>query len=133
MTQGNNRISGRSPGEDPVLKVWQRPQSDHEHLQVKLFEQKCMLCDALQLPIYALLLSVFLFFKEGACKGRGWIWRNGEMSGIGVHGVKLTRIKKKRERRRKREETERQAQRYMLAIQPLGGQNQRKPVWLHTQ
>jgi hypothetical protein len=21
----------------------------------------------------------------------------------------------------------------MLAIQPLGGQNQRKPVWLHTQ
>jgi hypothetical protein len=34
----------------------------------------------------------FLFsFERGGCKGRGWIQWDWEMSGVGVHDVKLTK------------------------------------------
>ena len=46
MTQSNNRISKRSPSEDPVLTTIQC----NEYLQVKTCGQKGTLCDTLQLP-----------------------------------------------------------------------------------
>jgi hypothetical protein len=59
MTQGNNRISKRSPGEDPVViaeakGLKQTNDSHSEHLQVKQTH-----CDALQLPQPD---AVFFFF-----------------------------------------------------------------------
>lgn len=36
--------------------------------------------------------EIFLFpFGRGGCKGGQWIWKDREMSGIGVHDVKFTR------------------------------------------
>ncbi|KAL6033887.1 hypothetical protein STEG23_019606 [Scotinomys teguina] len=49
-TQGNNRISKRSPREDPGLMVYQKPEAlnlNSEHLQVKMFRLKCLQCDPL--------------------------------------------------------------------------------------
>jgi hypothetical protein len=46
-----------------------------------------------------------LFLGEG-CKGRGYIWRDEEMSGIGMYDVNLTNNKKniKIKKRRKKQE-----------------------------
>jgi hypothetical protein len=43
-------------------------------------------CGTLQLPQW-----YFYFFWWGGCKSGGQIQRDGEMSGIGVHNVKLTK------------------------------------------
>ena len=37
-------------------------------------------------------LSVTVFFLEEGCKGRGQMWRNGQMSWIGVTDVKFRKI-----------------------------------------
>lgn len=49
--------------------------------------------------IISLFLSFFVyksFVGVGVtgCKGRGGIWRDGEMSGIGIHDVKFTKNQK---------------------------------------
>lgn len=53
------------------------------------------LCDTLQLPhgdfFFGLIL--FCFLLEGRCSSRGWIWRDREIIGIGVHDVKFTKKK----------------------------------------
>jgi hypothetical protein len=35
--------------------------------------------------------SLFVFFWWGGCKGKGWIWTNWKMGGIGVHDVKFAK------------------------------------------
>ena len=55
MTQGNGRITGRSPGKDPILMVSQKPELlnqtpmtyCNEHLQVEMCGQRDILWDTL--------------------------------------------------------------------------------------
>lgn len=36
-------------------------------------------------------LFVHLFSLGGGCKGRGSIWRDSEVSGVGIRGVRFTK------------------------------------------
>jgi hypothetical protein len=50
MTYGNSGMLKRGPREDQVSVVWQKPEAltqTNEHLQVKLYGQKGVLCDTL--------------------------------------------------------------------------------------
>ena len=52
--------------------------------------------DTLQLSVaryFCCCYFVFLFFSggDGGCEGRGQIWRDGEMSGIGVYDVRISK------------------------------------------
>ena len=52
ITQGNNRITSRSPGEDPILMMSQKPEmlnqtKYNEHLQVNMCGQRSILWDTL--------------------------------------------------------------------------------------
>lgn len=46
------------------------------------------------MEIYFFGLILFCFLLEGRCSSRGWIWRDREIIGIGVHDVKFTKKKK---------------------------------------
>jgi hypothetical protein len=41
--------------------------------------------------IYLFIYLYFLFSYVGdvCCKGKGWIWREEDMSGIGIHDMKV--------------------------------------------
>ena len=72
-------------------RPWTRPMTHcNEHLQVKLFGQKCTLWGTL--TQYSFYGQIFLFVVCFPLWGRlqGQIWRGREMSGIGVHDVKFT-------------------------------------------
>lgn len=62
-------------------------------------------CVTLQLPQQDFS---FLFFQgQGSCKGRGWMGRNKEMSGIQMRDVKTTKnlekVKFKKKKKKKKE------------------------------
>lgn len=67
----------------------------NKHLKAKICKQKGTLCDKLQFPqsdICFVLISFFLFsFVRTDCMGRGLIQRDGEMSRVEVHNVKVTK------------------------------------------
>jgi hypothetical protein len=79
----------------------QRPQTRpvthcKEHLQVKSYGQNGVLFDTLQLPQRDVLFCSFFYLFSlpgGDCKGRGQVWRDGVMRGIGEHDVKFTKKK----------------------------------------
>lgn len=49
----------------------------NEHLQVKLSEQKVILCDALQAPKQLnVLFLLFIFLGEGGYNGGGQTWED---------------------------------------------------------
>ena len=69
----------------------------NEHSQIKMCGQKgilCTHCDTLQLPKQERYFC-FVFFCGGDCKSGEWVCRDGEMSGIEVHDVKLTKNQQK--------------------------------------
>lgn len=85
----------------------------NEHLQVKLFGQKdrrvthydhdatqaprrdvfgyCLFFNFLFSFLFFLIILSFCFLCGGGCKGGGQIWRDGEVSGIGMHNTKFTK------------------------------------------
>lgn len=82
-TQSNNKISKRSPSEGPIIfsvaeaKILE---PDHEHLQVKMYGLKSVLCDSqdhatasMQRLCFVLFFVVVLLlnFVLGGCKSRG--------------------------------------------------------------
>lgn len=94
-------LAKRSSGENLELIVRQKPEASKEtndSWQWKFVRKavwaKGTLCDTLSLPrwdVYSLFyICLFIvFFFGGGCKGRGWVWRDREMSGIGMRDVKF--------------------------------------------
>jgi hypothetical protein len=82
MTQGNDGVTGRSPDEDPLLMVSQKPEilnQTHysEHLQIKMYGQRHILWDTLWHGTVS-TMRCFLCFFGGCmffilCKGEGQI------------------------------------------------------------
>ena len=75
MTQGNNRITGRSPSEDPILMVSQMPETPNqinahcnEHLQVNMCGQRDILNRTLRYYLcFFCLFEVCLVFFVYCC------------------------------------------------------------------
>jgi hypothetical protein len=91
MTQDNSRLSERSPSELLVSVEWQKPEalnqtnkSFNEHLETKKCGQKG--CDVGHTITHCSFHKIFFF-----CKGGEWTQGEGEMTGIGMRDVKLTR------------------------------------------
>jgi hypothetical protein len=69
MTQGNNRISMWHSNDNTALigcqkpEVWMRPMTHcNDHLQERLFGQKCTLCDTLWASAVSLVSFLFVCF-----------------------------------------------------------------------
>jgi hypothetical protein len=112
MTQGNNRITERSPGEDPILTMSQKPEISNQindslqwiftmNIAMNMCGQRDTLWDKLwhstasiwdvfmpYLCCCSFVCVCVLFWGRG-CQGEGWIWGDGKVSRAGVHDVKL--------------------------------------------
>jgi hypothetical protein len=107
MTRGNNRTT-RSPSEDPVLMVSQKPEilnqtNDSskwalasEDVWTGVYrETHCDTCYSSTMRCVLCFVCVFW----GGCKGIKWIQGDREMSWAGVQDVKLTKNKKLKKQR----------------------------------
>jgi hypothetical protein len=108
MTQSNGTMI-RSPSEDPILMVSQKPEilnfisisiwkwrwgiycGTHYSFHNEMFSMLCCF-------VVCLLACSCVLFSEGSCKGKGWIWGDRKMSVTGVHDVKFTKNQYKQEK-----------------------------------
>lgn len=61
-----------------------------ENLHTKMWVQMGILWDPLW-HTTLVITELFLLFWGMYCKGRGWVWRDRDMSEIGMHNVKFTK------------------------------------------
>lgn len=95
MTQGNNRTSEKSPGEDLVLIVYQKPEASNQTMTHcnGHWQEKRLGKVVLYLNFQDDFFLCFLLW--GRLQGRGQMWRDGEMSGIRCMMWSSQRISKK--------------------------------------